>query len=83
MEEIARRLAAALAELDVFYREHAARRPIPEARWLLGPGHHLLERTEGRVDALGVMTGNRDYAALLPECEEFPLHDVSDRKSVV
>lgn len=71
--ENAQRLEAALAELDAFYREHADWRPKPEARWLQGRGHHLLETAEGAIDVLGVVTGGRDYEALLAESDEIPL----------
>jgi len=69
------RLEAALAEMDAFYREHADWRPAPEARWLLGRGHHLLETSEGSIDILGVVTGDRDYQALITECDAIPLTD--------
>lgn len=74
-EENAQRLEAALRELDAYYREHADWRPTPEARLLKGPGHHLLETSEGSIDVLGKVTGDRDYVSLVAECEEIALTD--------
>lgn len=67
------RLEAVLAEMGAFNREHADWRPAPEARWSFGRGHHLLETTEGSIGVLGVVTGDRDYHALLAECDEISL----------
>lgn len=63
------RLVRALTELDAYYREHEDRRPRPDARLLLGPGHHLLATNAGPLDVLGTVTGERDYSALLPHAD--------------
>jgi hypothetical protein len=73
------RLVAALAELDAVYMEHGDWRPTPQAKLLMGRGHHLLETSEGRIDVLGVITGDRDYDALLPATDEIELDDVTAR----
>lgn len=63
-EENVTRLVAALTEMDAYYREHRARRRVPEARHLLGPGHHLLMTRFGPLDLLGELTGGRVFEDL-------------------
>jgi hypothetical protein len=58
------RLLAALEELGAYYREHEARRPVPEAHHLRGGGHHLLMTRSGPLDLLGEVTGGRRYEDL-------------------
>src|SRR4051794_5984133 len=60
------RICAALATLNAHYRTHPDRRPAPDPVLLLGPGHHLMATSAGRLDLLGAVTGDRDYWALLP-----------------
>jgi predicted nucleotidyltransferase len=56
-----RRLETALRELGAYYREHAERRPVPEARLLAGAGHHLLMTEAGPLDVLGAIGEGRVY----------------------
>jgi hypothetical protein len=66
-EENVARLIAALGEVDAHYREHRDRRPVPEARHLAGPGHHLLMTRFGPLDLLGELTGGRVFEDLEPK----------------
>lgn len=59
-----RRLETALRELGAYYREHAERRPVPEARLLAGAGHHLLMTEAGPLDVLGAIGDGRAYEDL-------------------
>jgi len=69
------RLERALSELGAYYREHFPKRLLPEAARMQGPGHHLLNTSAGPVDVLGMIAGQRDYAALLPHTVELALDD--------
>ncbi|MDI7267563.1 MAG: hypothetical protein QME96_06185, partial [Myxococcota bacterium] len=59
------RLRAALAGLGAYYREHAARRPVPQTSHLAGPGHHLLMTRAGALDVPGEVGRHRGYDDLL------------------
>jgi len=59
------RLAAALASLGAYYREHPEKRHVPGAVPLSGPGHHLLMTDAGPLDLLGTVTGGRGYEDLV------------------
>lgn len=63
------RLLGALAELEAYYREHPDWKPTPEAKWLMGRGHHLLATTLGPLDVLCMLTAERDYEALVQHSE--------------
>jgi hypothetical protein len=67
------RLLQACTELEDYYRQHPERKPIPEAKWLLRGGHHLLATRFGPLDVLGELTEGRDYEGLLPESDQVPL----------
>jgi hypothetical protein len=68
-EQNVARLVVALAQIDAYYREHPDRRPTPDPKFLMGRGHHLLLTTAGAMDVLGMVSGERDYEALLPHTE--------------
>lgn len=59
------RLAAVLATLGAYYREHAEGRHVPTPTHLSGPGHHLLMTNAGPLDLLGTVTGGRGYEDLV------------------
>lgn len=59
------RLEIALRELGAYYREHAERRPVPEAPLLAGTGHHLLMTDAGPLDVLGAVGDGKNYEDLL------------------
>jgi hypothetical protein len=64
------RLLAALQAMDAWYREHPAKRLKPSAADLAGAGRHLLMTRAGPLDVLGVVTGGRGYAELIPNAVE-------------
>ncbi len=67
------RLMKALESLDTFYRGQFGRIIQPNAKALLGPGHHLLETKRGPLDVLGMIGKNRDYDWLLSHTLEVDL----------
>jgi hypothetical protein len=67
------RLESALSVLDAFYREHKDKRIPPSHSGLAGPAHHLLMTRAGPLDVLGVLTGGRAYADLLPHVIELEI----------
>jgi hypothetical protein len=67
------RLLGALTSLASVHRDTAGRTIEPEAKRLLGPGHHLLMTSVGPLDVLGEIGSHRDYAALLPRSRPIEL----------
>jgi hypothetical protein len=66
------RLLRVLAALDATYR-HDARRLRPQESHLAGPGHQLLATSQGDLDCLGTIAGERGYEDLLPDTVAFEL----------
>ncbi len=58
------RLLIVLSELKATYRGDP-RNLSPSASHLLGPGHQLLTTTNGDLDCLGSVDGDKDYEVLL------------------
>jgi hypothetical protein len=58
------RLLTVLAELKAIYRDDP-RNLSPSASHLLGPGHQLLTTTNGDLDCLGSIDGDKNYEDLL------------------
>jgi len=58
------RLLTVLSELKAVYRDDP-RNLSPSASHLLGPGHQLLTTTNGDLDCLGSVDGDKDYGDLL------------------
>lgn len=71
----AEKLAAVLAHLDAWYREHGERRLRPTGETLMLPGAHLLDSSRGRIDVLGTVIGGEQFEALLARTIEFDLGD--------
>jgi predicted nucleotidyltransferase len=72
-QENAERLTEAFRELGAYYREHEDWKPTPNVGLLMGRGHHLLQTTDGSIDVLGFVTGDREYPELVAESEEFTI----------
>ncbi len=64
------RLLAVLADVDARYRRHDGQVLRPTAEILAGRGHSLLTTSEGPLDVLGAIEGERDYDVLLPSSVE-------------
>jgi hypothetical protein len=60
------RLIRALQALEAVHRDLAGRSIPPDAKRLLGPGHHLLMTRAGPIDVLGEIGAHRDYTTLSP-----------------
>jgi len=58
------RLMTVLSELEAVYRDDP-RNLSPSTSHLLGPGHRLLTTTNGDLDCLGSVDGDKDYDDLL------------------
>ncbi len=69
-------LAAALAEVRAYYREHPPFRILPTAARMDTPGHHLLMTDLGPIDLLGSIVGGRDYVSLLHGSIEVEIDDL-------
>jgi hypothetical protein len=65
-----KRLIEALEALDARYRDPGGRVLRPDARGLVGEGHHLLITTAGPLDVLGKIGQGHGYADLLADCVE-------------
>ena len=72
-QENVKRLLAALAELDAYYRIEPEKRLKPLAPHLPSPGRQRLTTRFGPLDLLGSIGRSRRYEDLLPESEEMDL----------
>ena len=68
------RLLTVLSDLNAIYR-HDPRNLSPSASHLLGPGHQLLTTTNGDLDCLGTVDGDKDYDALVEFSRELLVGD--------
>ncbi|HKQ97406.1 MAG TPA: hypothetical protein VJV75_05995 [Candidatus Polarisedimenticolia bacterium] len=64
------RLLRALDALDAHARGRSGPRVRPDRSHLESPGHQLLMTSQGPLDLLGAVGGNRDYQDLLAHCVE-------------
>ena len=67
------KLAAALADLDAFYRERPDARLRPDRSLLGSGGHHLLMTRAGPLDVLGTVGEGTTYEDLIDHSVEFDI----------
>ncbi len=67
------KILAALEELDAYVRIQNGRRLTVDETHLASSGHKLLRTRFGRVDFLGAIGDDEDYAALLPNARRFDI----------
>lgn len=72
------RLLAALEDLDAYFREHPAKKIVPQLSHVSGSGHQLLLTRYGPLDVLGAIEEGHDYDSLLSTTTLKTLKDGSE-----